>query len=115
MKEINKNISLNIRQYMDTIGITQIELAKLLNCANTTVSTWVNGDATPRMDKIDRMCEIFGCARQDLISDTVKEPEQIQRDRLIATFTKNFMDLTAEQQLRVIAYMNQIKNWEDKT
>lgn len=108
MKEINRNIANNIRHYMDTIHVTQTDLAKLLGCSNTTVSMWIQGEATPRMDKIDKMCDIFGCSRQDLISDTPKSAEQILHDQLISAFIKDFDALRPEQQLRVIAYMKQL-------
>ena len=115
MKEINRNISRNIRHYMDTLNVTQIELSKLLNCSNTTVSMWIQGNSTPRMDKIDKMCEIFGCSRQDLIADTVKEPEDILHDQLVSSFVNDFVELSPEQKLRVIAYMRQLmKGKEDE-
>lgn len=93
---------------MDSLGITQLELADLLSCSNTTVSMWIRGNSVPRLDKLDKMCEIFGCTRQDLISDTPKTKEQILHDQLVATFVKDFEALRPEQQLRVIAYMKQL-------
>lgn len=114
MKEINRNISLNIRNYMDTLNITQVELSRLLDCSNTTVSMWIQGNSTPRMDKIDKMCEIFGCTRQDLISDSQKDPDDIVRDRMVSTFAKEFKMLDAENQLRVIAYMRHLLEGEEE-
>lgn len=114
MKEINRNIARNISHYMDTLHVTQLELSKLLDCSNTTISMWIQGKSIPRMDKIDKMCEIFGCKRQDLISDTVKQPEDILHDQLVASFSKDFIELRPEQQLRVIAYMRQLKEKNDE-
>lgn len=105
MKEVNKNIAKNIRNYMDALDITQIDLAKRLNCANTSVSMWVQGEATPRMDKIDKMCEIFHCTRQDLVSDVTKSKKDIEDDQTRAMFLERFNKLSGEAKLRVITYM----------
>lgn len=114
MKEINRNISLNIRHYMDTLNVTQVELSKLLDCSNTTVSMWIQGNATPRMDKIDKMCEIFHCERQDLLRETPKSKEEIEEDQVIASFSKMFKGFDAEHRLRVIAYMQKLKEEKDE-
>ena len=114
MKEINRNIALNIRTYLDSIGMSQLELSKLLDCSNTTVSMWMNGNATPRIDKIDKMCEIFHCQRQDLIRDTPKTKEEIEEDIVTESFTKMFQSFDAEHRLRVIAYMQKMKEEQNE-
>lgn len=60
------------------------------------------------MDKIDKMCEIFHCERQDLLRDVPKSKEEIEEDQVMATFTKMFKDFDAEHRLRVIAYMQEL-------
>ena len=40
-------------------GLTQKELAKLLNVSNKTVSSWENGRSVPKADKIDQLCTIL--------------------------------------------------------
>ena len=49
--------------------MTQAELAKRLGVGTTSVSNWCKGLKSPRMDKVDRMCEIFDCRRSDLMED----------------------------------------------
>lgn len=109
MKEINRNISRNISNYLDTLNVTQTELAKMLGCSNTTVSMWIQGNSTPRMDKIDKMCEIFHCERQDLLRETPKTKEEIEEDRVADMFIKAFNGLNAEQRLQVMAFIQRIK------
>ena len=105
MKEINRNIARNIKTYMEVLGITQLELAKMLGCSNTTVSMWTQGEATPRMDKIDKMCELFHCTRQDLISEAPKSQESIEDDQIRAMFLKRFDQLATNEKLRLINFM----------
>ena len=65
----NSIFSKNLRYYLDVNHMTQFELSKLLNVGTTSVYNWCNGIKAPRMDKVDRMCQIFGCKRSDLITD----------------------------------------------
>lgn len=69
----NSIFARNLRHYLEVFRMTQVELAQKLNVGTTSVYNWCNGIKTPRMDKVDKMCEIFGCNRSDLITDTHSE------------------------------------------
>lgn len=69
-KEFNEIFSKRLRFYLNKNEITQVELAKRLGVGPTSVYNWCNGIKTPRMDKIDAMCEIFSCKRSDLMQET---------------------------------------------
>lgn len=113
MKEINRNIAANIKNYMSVLGINQLELAERLGCSNTTVSMWIVGDATPRMPKIDKMCEIFHCTRDDLVGESVKSPDAIAADQVRASFLEKFDELDDSRRLRLMAYMDALLKKED--
>lgn len=49
--------------------MSQADLAKKLGVGTTSVYNWCNGIKTPRMDKVDAMCDLFHCKRSDLIED----------------------------------------------
>lgn len=105
MREMNKNIAMNIRNYLDIFGISQQDLAEKLNCSSSTVSMWVKGNATPRLEKIDQMCDLFGCERGDLLSDTPKSATEAKQARRVRAFMKRFQAMQAEDQLDLLAYM----------
>lgn len=113
MKDINKNIAMNIQNYLTLLNINQKELAKRLDCSNTTVSMWIKGNATPRIDKIDKMCEIFGCSRQDIISDKPKTLEEVKKDQIMKTFEMKFRKLKLEDQLYLLTLMDKYLNEEE--
>lgn len=71
----NSIFARNLRNYLDLNHMTQVELSKKLNVGTTSVYNWCNGIKIPRMDKIDKMCQIFGCKRSDLIAEPVKGQE----------------------------------------
>ena len=108
MKEINRIISINIKKYLNALGITQVDLADQLDCSNTTVSMWIQGNATPRMDKIDKMCEIFHCTRSDLVSENTKTEDDILDDQIRAEFIATIEQLNPNQKLRALAYLRSL-------
>lgn len=61
------NIGKNIKLYRNSLKMEQKDLAKLLCISDKTVSSWECGRTEPRMGMIERMCEIFGCGKLDLI------------------------------------------------
>ena len=73
MTEQNFNLlfAKNLRNYLSICNMSQVELAKRLSVGTTSVYNWCNGVKVPRMDKVDKMCEIFSCKRSDLITDVV--------------------------------------------
>ena len=59
----------NIKTRRKQLGYTQTELAKKLGVGTTSVYNWCNGIKSPRMDKVDAMCDLFHCNRSDLMED----------------------------------------------
>lgn len=74
-QEFNAIFSKRLRYYLNKYNITQVELAKKLGVGTTSVYNWCNGIKTPRMDKVDAMCELFHCKRSDLIVEKEEEDE----------------------------------------
>lgn len=74
-KEFNMLFAKNLLFQMEKNGMSQKELAQKIGVVPATVTWWVKGIKTPRMDKVDEMCKIFGCTRSDLLTDTTKRPE----------------------------------------
>ena len=68
-QDFNAVFSKRLRYYLSKKNMTQAELAKQIGVGTTSVYNWCNGIKTPRMDKVDAMCELFDCKRSDLISE----------------------------------------------
>lgn len=67
--EFNEMFARNLLRQMEKNNITKLELSQKLGVSPASVSHWTSGRSTPRMDKVDEMCSIFGCHRSDLITD----------------------------------------------
>ena len=68
-QEFNVVFSKRLRYYLQKYDMTQVELARKLGVGTTSVYNWCNGIKTPRMDKVDIMCDLFHCKRSDLIEE----------------------------------------------
>lgn len=66
-EEYAKIIARNLRRIMYDRGVSQSKLAHDLKLTKSTVSSWMNGYRTPRMSKIDMLCEYLHCKRSDLM------------------------------------------------
>ena len=73
-REFNEIFSERLNFFLNKYEMTQLELSKRLGVGTTSVYNWCNGLKTPRMDKVDAMCEIFHCKRSDLM----EEPKSIR-------------------------------------
>ena len=68
-EDFNKVFSKRLKYYLAKYDMSQLDLAKRLGVGPTSVSYWCNGIKSPRMDKVDAMCDIFHCSRSDLMED----------------------------------------------
>lgn len=66
---INAQFSKNLRFFLEKNNLTQLDFSKKMNVSTATVSNWCKGIKSPRMDKVDLMCQIFDCSRSDLIEN----------------------------------------------
>lgn len=75
--------------YMNYYKMSQRALAEKMDVSEATVSNWVKGIKSPRIDKVDRLCELFNCRRVDLI----EEPQGMESE-----FINNYRQLGKESQ-----------------
>ena len=66
-QEYTSIVAKNIKRLAYQQGKTQVDIARDLGLQKSTISSWMNGKRTPKMDKIDILCEYFHCNRNDLM------------------------------------------------
>lgn len=62
----------NLRNKLDAKNRSQNDLARFLKVTPTAVSRWVNGEAMPRANMLDRICNYLGTTADDLLTDHTK-------------------------------------------
>ena len=63
------NVGAAIRFQREKNGLSQKELAQMLNVSNKTVSSWEANRTEPKMDMIEKMCDIFHCKKSEFLGD----------------------------------------------
>lgn len=71
---IMKQLAQQIKNLRTTKNLSQDELAEKLYISRQAVSKWENGEATPDIDKLVQLAEIFGVSLDYLVLG--KEPEK---------------------------------------
>lgn len=59
----------NLMDIMRRKGISQNQLARMLDITPAAVNKWVRGLSTPRNEKIDKVCQVLNVQRSDLLTD----------------------------------------------
>lgn len=59
-----------IQSLLDIKGKSQSDLARYLGIKSSTVSLWVNGKASPTLDRLDSVARFFRLETKDLFTDT---------------------------------------------
>ena len=72
-EQVRKIFSANLQRYMNEKGVTQQDLIIALDIQSASISSWVNGKYLPRMSKIQKLCEYFGCEPSDLLTEKKEE------------------------------------------
>lgn len=80
-KAFNAIFAKNLKNLLRANGMSQKELANKLSVGTSSVSSWCRGEKSPRMDKVDAICEIFKCTRADLIEETTNRPDYYLNDK----------------------------------
>lgn len=62
-----ENVGLNIKTFRLREDMTQSELAKKMGVSRTAISSWEIGRTEPSIGDIEKLSEIFGCLKTDLI------------------------------------------------
>lgn len=60
-------------------GMSQEDLANLLNVSRQSVSKWESNNTYPETDKIVQICNIFNCSMDDLINESVTDITEVER------------------------------------
>lgn len=78
----NKIISKNLKRLAYEKDKSQAEIARDLGISKATLSSWMTGTRTPKIENIDLLCGYFGCDRSAIMEpDGVKRTTPISEDQ----------------------------------
>lgn len=89
---MNKKVKSRIAQLREKVGLTQLELSRIVGVTETTVQNWESGrSGVDQIERIIRFCKALNCQVDDLI-------EYIPQERLPARIEQP-ISLTEVQKL----------------
>ena len=108
MKDLgNKPVmAANIKRYMKEKGINAKELSKALDVPYTTVLSWTKAEYYPRIDKIEKMSDYFGCLKSELIEKqpaaSVEDDELDENKKALMQLVRNCSEESAGRLLQIM-------------
>lgn len=81
MEDLKDIIANNITRFRTALGITQLELASLLNYSDKSISKWERGLGIPDVVVLKRMAEIFGTTVDEFLTKHEEEKIKLQPDK----------------------------------
>ena len=113
-------ISERILKVLKDRDMTQVEFAKQVGIATSTISEWKKKKTNPAVDKIMNICNVLQITPEQLLTGKgIEDEEEIAAASPESRFTpydiqliEDFHGLKEEQQKRLVAYMEALKKIE---
>ena len=87
-----------VRRYRKAAHLTQQELAEKVGVTPSAVRAWESNTARPRLDKMDKLAQIFGLSTAELMGESVVSDLSWDESELLASYRM----LSAEDRLAVL-------------
>ena len=113
-------ISERVLKVLKERNMTQVEFAKQVGIASSTISEWKKRKTNPTADKIMDICNVLKITPEQLLSGKgIEDEEEIAAASPESRFTpydiqliEDFHGLKEEQQKRLVTYMEALKKIE---
>jgi len=109
VKEMNDIVGSRIREERELLGLTQGELAKMVNLSGkAAIANYEKGYSRPDIGMIAKLANIFNCTTDYLLVLTDHKKAEIKK--ALQPEDKLFDDLSEEDKKEAIRYMNYLKH-----
>ena len=101
--------SKNLQYYMGRKGITQKELSEIIGVSAPTINEWIKTKKYPRIDKVEKLANYFGCLKSDLIEEK-KQPAESElsiKKREFIKRVEGMSDAQLERLEQILALVEQ--------
>lgn len=100
-------VSDNIKRLRIKADMEQLELAEKLGISNKTVSSWECGRTEPRMEMIEKICNVLHCTKSDLVDEqpTVIMGSDAMANRVLK-YAEMLHALSPEARDRILHYID---------
>lgn len=116
----------NLSYFLELNQISRADLARMLDVHDSTVHSWIIGEKNPRIKNVDKICQIFGIKRSDLMvehkdnnenyyfsKETRDIAEKISKDKELKLLFKAAQDVPAEDLKNIHNLLKLLKRKEN--
>ncbi|MCP2039897.1 transcriptional regulator with XRE-family HTH domain [Neisseria sp. HSC-16F19] len=107
--ELGANIGKTLAKYRMLAGLTQAQVAEILNVSNDAVSRMERGGIMPTVARLIKLAEIFGCEVSDLLTESSPLADD-QARRLSALLAR----LDEEGRMELMDMVERLVAWYEK-
>lgn len=109
------NIGEKIKALRKLNGLDQKQLGDALNVSNKTISSWEANRTEPKMDMIEKMCDVFGCKKTDFLNDKDEYSLELSKDeyKLVLDYRASD-DVSKSAVNRLLAYADKLNKFYKK-
>jgi transcriptional regulator with XRE-family HTH domain len=79
-KEYNLILANNLKKCMAEYNLNQVELAQIMGVSKGMLTFYLDGTNSPRMDKVDKLCEHFDLPRSYFLEKRIDSPSDIKKE-----------------------------------
>lgn len=103
----------NLHYYMERKGISQKELSEIIGVSAPTLNEWIKAKKYPRIDKVEKLANYFGCLKSDLIEEKKeRQPTQSELSLKKREFMQKVEGMTDAQIERLEQILALVENIE---
>ena len=114
-----QTFSYRLTALMEEIDMSQVALAKRIDISNVTISRYINGERTPRLDIIIKIAKLFNVSTDYLlgksdIRNPGKQIDDVLNEAMIGMSKEEYEALTETQKKQIRDFALFVKNQNDK-
>lgn len=87
----------NLKRLMQENDKTRKDICEALGLSYFTVTDWVKAKKMPRMDKVEKLANYFGCLKSDLIEEKQKQSAESELSEQKKEFIQKVMQMSDEE------------------
>lgn len=121
-EKLRQIFSKNLNNYLELNGYSQADLARHMHVSTASTAKWCTGQAIPRIDKIQSICNWLGIEKSDLLEDshgekpkyylnpeTAKVAQEIYDDKDLHALFDAARDATPDELKRAKKFLQMLK------
>lgn len=120
MSDLKEIIAANLTALRQQAGLTQLQLAEMLNYSDKAVSKWERGESIPDLRVLIQLAEIYHITLDDIVREQPEKPVKprlnlVKRRLLITLLSAGLVWVIATGVFMILYYISSVKDYASLT